>query len=148
MVMLCSNNLHHAHLFDPFVCSLEIANLYCFRIIFKTESSNLYTFHFHIHSDNIRGRLGRDRMVATTTYAISAYHHWSCELQSRLWRGVLDTTLYDKVCHWLATGRWFSPGTPVTSTNRTDGHDISEILLKVALSTIKPNQLNTNILRN
>ena len=75
MVMLCSNNLHHAHLFDPFVCSLEIANLYCFRIIFKTESSNLYTFHFHIHSDNIRGRLGRDRMVATTTYAISAYHH-------------------------------------------------------------------------
>jgi hypothetical protein len=25
-------------------------------------------------------------------------------------RGVLDTTLCDKVCQWLATGRWFSPG--------------------------------------
>jgi hypothetical protein len=24
--------------------------------------------------------------------------------------GVLDTTLYDKVCQWLATGWWFSPG--------------------------------------
>ena len=27
---------------------------------------------------------------------------------SFLWRGVLDTTLCDKVCQRLATGRWFS----------------------------------------
>ena len=27
-------------------------------------------------------------------------------------RGVLNTTLCDKVCQWLATGRWFSSGTP------------------------------------
>jgi hypothetical protein len=32
-------------------------------------------------------------------------------------------TLCDKVCQWLATGRWFSPGTPVSSTNKTDHHD-------------------------
>ena len=32
-------------------------------------------------------------------------------------------------------GRWFSPGTPVSSTNKTDRHDIDEILLKVALNT-------------
>jgi hypothetical protein len=50
--------------------------------------------------------------------------------------GVLDTTLCDKVCQWLATGRWFSPGTPVSSTNKTDCHDIIEILLKVALNAI------------
>jgi hypothetical protein len=31
----------------------------------------------------------------------------------------------------------FSPDPPVTSTNKTDRHDITEILLKVALSTIK-----------
>jgi hypothetical protein len=30
----------------------------------------------------------------------------------------------------------FSPSTPVSSTNKTDRHDITEILLKVALSTI------------
>jgi hypothetical protein len=42
-----------------------------------------------------------------------------------------------KVCQWLATGRWFSPGAPVSSTNKTDHHDITEILLKVALNTIK-----------
>ena len=39
-------------------------------------------------------------------------------------------------------GRWFSPGTPVSSSNKTDRHDITEILLKVALSTI--NQINLN----
>ena len=47
------------------------------------------------------------------------------------------TTLCDKVCQWFATGRWFSPGPPVSSTNKTDRHDITEILLKVTLNTIK-----------
>ena len=37
---------------------------------------------------------------------------------------VLDTTLCDKVCQWLAAGRLFSPGTPVSSSNNTDRHDI------------------------
>jgi hypothetical protein len=31
-----------------------------------------------------------------------------------------------------------SPGPPVSSTNKTDRHDIAEKLLKVALNTIKP----------
>ena len=50
------------------------------------------------------------------------------------------TTLCDKVCQSLATGRWFSPGTPVSSTNKSDCHDIAVILLKlqkVALNIIK-----------
>ena len=33
-------------------------------------------------------------------------------------------------------GLWFSPGSPVSSTNKTDRHDMTEILLKVAFSTI------------
>jgi hypothetical protein len=37
-------------------------------------------------------------------------------------------------------GQWFSPGTPVFSTNKTDHHEINEILLKVALNTINLNQ--------
>ena len=49
---------------------------------------------------------------------------------------LLDTTLCDKVCQWLVTDQWFSPGTPVSSTNKTDHHDITEILLEVALNTI------------
>jgi hypothetical protein len=39
------------------------------------------------------------------------------------------------ICKFL-TGRWFSPGTPVSSTNKSDRYDITEILLKVALNTI------------
>ena len=50
--------------------------------------------------------------------------------------GVLDTTLRDKVCQSLTAGRWFSPGTLVSFTNKTDRHDITELLLKVALNTI------------
>ena len=71
----------------------------------------------------------------TTTYAISPYHHrfWWVRISIR----VRCTTLCDKVCHWLVTGRWFSPGATVSSTNKTDRHDITEILLKVALNTIK-----------
>ena len=34
------------------------------------------------------------------------------------------------------TGRWFSLCTPVFSTNKTDRHNITEVLLKVALNTI------------
>ena len=36
----------------------------------------------------------------------------------------------------LEEGQWFSLGTPVSSTNKTDRHDIHEIFLKVALNTI------------
>ena len=41
----------------------------------------------------------------------------------------------DKIYHMLAHGRWFSPGTPPSSTTKTGHHDIAEILLKVALNT-------------
>jgi hypothetical protein len=60
---------------------------------------------------------------------------------------IVYATLCDTVCQWLATGRWYSP---ISSTNRTDRHDITEIsigvrhhnrnpeiLLKVALNTTK-----------
>jgi hypothetical protein len=57
-----------------------------------------------------------------------------CPPSLTLW--VLDTTLCYKVCQWLVPDQWFSPGSSVSSTNKTDGHDITEILLKVALNTI------------
>jgi hypothetical protein len=67
-------------------------------------------------------------------------YQWQSPIKSRFWilfrRGVLDTKLWDKVCQWLAAGRWFSPCAPVSSINKTDRHNITEILLKVALNTI------------
>jgi hypothetical protein len=55
-----------------------------------------------------------------------------CKLQKRCIRLAVAS---DKVYQLLAHGRWFSPGTPASSssTTKTGRHDIAEILLKVAL---------------
>jgi hypothetical protein len=45
----------------------------------------------------------------------------------------------------LVHGRWFSPGTPASSTTKTGRHDIAEILLKVALNTKNPTTKNERI---
>jgi hypothetical protein len=49
----------------------------------------------------------------------------------------------DKVYQLLAHVRWFSPGTPASSTTKTGRHDMAEILLKVTLNT--KNQIKSNI---
>jgi hypothetical protein len=50
----------------------------------------------------------------------------------------------DKAYQLLAHGRWFSPGTPASSTTKTGRHDIAEILLKVALKHQK-SKINQSI---
>jgi hypothetical protein len=44
--------------------------------------------------------------------------------------------LCDRICQQFATGQWFSPHTPVSSTSKIDHHDITEILLKVVLNIL------------
>ena len=71
----------------------------------------------------------------TTTYAISAYYHWCCEFESRSGWGVQHYVIkfvsdLRQVGGFLRVLR-FPPR-----------HDITEILLKVTLNTIK----QTNIL--
>ena len=83
---------------------------------------------------NMRGRRDLDRMVVgfTTTYAIGALMMWvRIAIRARC------TTFCNTVCQWLASGWCFFPGPPVSSTNKTDRHGITEILLKVALNTTK-----------
>ena len=86
-----------------------------------------------------RGRPGRDRMVIgfTTTHL----HMQSVPITTKVVSlnpadEVFSMQLCDKVCQWLAAGRWFSMGTPVSSTNGTVHHSIAEILLKVHLNII------------
>ena len=69
-------------------------------------------------------------------YAISAYHHWCCEFLSRSGRGVQHYVIkfvndLRQVSGFLQVLR-FPP-----LLNKTDSHDIIEILLKVALNTIR-----------
>jgi hypothetical protein len=71
-------------------------------------------------------------VVFSTTYAINAFHHLSCDFESCWWQGLLDATLCDKICQWLTAGRWFSPGTRFPRP------------LKVALNTITPLHINAN----
>jgi hypothetical protein len=51
----------------------------------------------------------------------------------------------DKAYQLLAFGRWFSPGTPVSSTNKTDYNDIAAILLKSDVKHHKPNQMSITL---
>jgi hypothetical protein len=61
---------------------------------------------------------------------------WWMSQNLKLWvwtlfrRGVLKTSLWDQVCQWLATSQWFSPGTLVSFTNKTDCHDITENIVE------------------
>ena len=47
----------------------------------------------------------------------------------------------EKAYQLLAYSRWFSPGTPTSSTTETGRHDIAKLLLKVTLNTIN-HQIN------
>ena len=114
-------------------------NIYMYRnTIFYTDSFNLEKWYkkstiLNVNSIHIckfmdnTNELQYIRMF--TFYSFSAKKACS----------VLGNT---KLHEWLATGRWFSQGIPASSTNKTDRHDITGILLKVALSNIKPIQIN------
>ena len=52
------------------------------------------------------------------------------------------TAASDKIYQLLANGRWFSQGTPASSTTKTGRNDIAEILLKVALNTINQSDMD------
>ena len=113
-----------------------------FKVVCENDSFFLSHLMYSIRLWGVVLGMTRDRMTVgftTTSYAIGAYdHHWSCEFESTSWRGVLDTTLY--VIKFISVLRqvcaWFSPDIPVSSTNKKNRHDITEILLKVALNTI------------
>ena len=120
-------------------CVLCKGNPFClcfydFSIGFWHRSSSMvfYFFHFTIF-------LCIDTDISNNKGPLWSYGSWIYNYlcnQCRSWRGVLDTTLCDKVCQWLVIDQWFFPGTQVFSINKTDCHDITEILLKVALNTI------------
>jgi hypothetical protein len=87
----------------------------------------------------LRDRRGCDCMVVgfITTYAIILFA--TVPITTKVVSSnptQAGCTRYNIMCQWLAAGLWFSPGTPVSSTNKTDRHFIAEILLKVELNTI------------
>jgi hypothetical protein len=59
---------------------------------------------------------------------------WLCKFQKGFTR---LSTASDKAYQLLAHGRWFSPGTPASSTTKTGRHDIAESGVKHQKSKIK-----------
>jgi hypothetical protein len=61
--------------------------------------------------------------------------------KSRLQKGCTRlAATSDKAYLLLAHSRWFSPGTPESSTTKIGRHDIAEMLLNVALNIKNQNQ--------
>jgi hypothetical protein len=112
-----------------------------------TDDCHCRTWHHLRYDHNLMGKCIKSSTLFTSYFSVPSwswlYGSWiynylcnQCLSPLMLWVrillrwGVLDTTLCDKVC------LWFSPDTPVSSTNKTDCHDFTEILLKMALNTI------------
>ena len=70
-----------------------------------------------------------------TQYSKYQRSAWLCKLQKRCTRLAAAS---DKVYQLLVHGRWFSPGTPASSTTKTGRHDIAESGVKTP--KIKSNQ--------
>ena len=106
---------------DPFKERLSTAEKLC-----PSSTPRSYIFYIRVFPWNGGDRRGCGRMVVgfITTYAISVCHHWSCDFESN--SGEVYSMQHD-AGQWLAAGRWFSPPTPFSSTNKTDHHDITEI---------------------
>ena len=80
----------------------------------------------HVHSLNESWSYGSWIYNYLCSQCISSLTLW---VRIQLMRGVLNTTLCDKVYQWLVTDKWFSPGIPVSSTNKADRQDIAGLLL-------------------
>ena len=70
------------------------------------------------------------------------------------WQGVLDTTLCDQVCQWLATGQWFFGYSGLTTINQTLKHNCWGFLILLwgfamesekSTSIVKPAFVTTSI---
>ena len=82
------------------VPGFSITKIAHFLYWLKIKEFKMWKTSFKYPFKQVRGCHHRDHMVVgfTSTCAISAYHHYSCEMESRSWQGVFDTILCDKVC--------------------------------------------------
>ena len=79
-----------------------------------------------IHIDYCNYSLSSSKWSVSFKWVQLCHQYVDCEFE-------FDTTLCDKDCQWLTAGwRFF----PVSPTNKIDRHDITEVLLKVALNII------------
>jgi hypothetical protein len=95
--------------------------------------------------------LGNQRKPPTCRKSLTNFITYCCIEYTSPWARfeltalvVIGTDCTGSYKQWLTTGRWFSL---VSSTNIAYPHDITEILLKVALNTINQTIFNVPILK-
>ena len=106
------------------------------RFIFKRAHNDYCTF------DTCTLYKSLDKIKLFTLHNIHIVYHMRRIYHSFLpsWSWSYGSWIYNYLCNqWLSRLKLFSPGTLVPSNNKTDRHDITEILLKVVLSTNSTN---------
>jgi hypothetical protein len=85
-------------------------------------------------------------IIEATYFCQELFHQIQCFLRKILKIEKLTNVDNEKFAY-LVAGWWFSPGILdlVSSTNKTDHHQISEILLEVTLNTITRNPLTSKL---
>jgi hypothetical protein len=72
-------------------------------------------------------------LINRYTYELALINRYTYEL------ALINRYTHELVLNYVikfAAELCFSPGTPISPTNKTDRHDVTEILVKVALNTI------------
>ena len=124
-----------------------VQNLYFSQCLYNTMNRQKGTFHIYNYIFTLLSKYNKK----TKSISFSIVYHctslWVCILMSenstRSWSdcivvqliGQVAILIYVMVFQWLVAGRWFSSGSPLSCTNKTDRHDITETLRKVALNT-------------
>ena len=113
--------------------SVYVLHVYIRRImwfIFKRAHIDYCTF------DTCTLYISLDKIELFTLHNIHIVYHMRRIYHSFLPSWPYGSLIYNYLCNqWLSRLKSFSPGTPVPSNNKTDRHDITEILLKVLLNT-------------
>jgi len=73
----------------------------------KKNITAIFTPNQIISNNDIIGVSSKVKHIFQLNW-IFLYQHLSWVFDSRTWWGVLNAELYDKVCQWLAAGRWVS----------------------------------------
>ena len=106
----------------------NIVDIYLYNIvhIYLHNIVHIYLYYIHFYHALVLFEQSKSSWLWSYGRWIYNYICNQCLSPLTLWvlipprRGVHDSILCDKVCQWLATSRWFSPGTPVDfQSNRT-----------------------------
>ena len=141
---LCSHS-------QTFVQPLSSTCCHLYQFVFRILHRSYTVFYKHVDSKqflNINSQLLVQLISCSFVVAAIVMSYYFATNRSPFCRPLVNSaSKYRSQSNpLLAHGRWFSPGTPASSTTKIGRHDIAEILLKVALNTTKQQTYKQTIL--